>query len=83
MITEIKTKARKEKEARISGGEKPIKVAVVSEPEEKDEKEDMWQAENDARTLMEAEIIRADKSRFAKAQKIAKEKAAAFSRIAK
>lgn len=80
---EVKTKARKEKESRLVGGEKPIKVAVVSEPTEKDERENKWQAENDARTLMDAEEIRADKSRFSKAQKIAKEKAAAFSRIAK
>lgn len=37
--------------------------------------EDKWRAESDARTLAEAEVIKADSKRFKAAQKAAKEMA--------
>jgi hypothetical protein len=71
MMIEVKTKSAKEKESRMKG--------------ERDEsaEEERWRSESDARTLMEAEKIKSDKPRYAKAQSIAKEQAAALLKVSK
>ena len=43
--------------------------------------EQKWQAEDDVRTLVEAEEIRKDKPRFKRAMKAAKEKMAALEAV--
>lgn len=66
----VKTKAAKEKEARIKGSEY-------------DDDDMKWRAEQDARTLIEAEKIKGDKSRYGPALASVKEQSAALARITK
>jgi len=72
---EVKTKARKNREMRMHG--------ESEDDSEEAKQEEKWRAESDARTLMEAEKIKADKTRYAKAQAIAKEQAAALLKVSK
>lgn len=54
---------------------KSMNVAMVKEDER-------WRVESDLSTLMEAEKIKADPKRFAKAQALAKEKMMAVAKVA-
>ncbi len=54
---------------------KSMNVAMVKEDER-------WRVESDLSTLMEAEKIKADPKRFARAQALAKEKMMAVAKVA-
>lgn len=59
----------------------PKKANSVTMPSGKQEQR--WQAEEDARTLMRAEEIKASRARLSKAKSIAREQAQAAARIGK
>ena len=56
---------------------------AVPVPAPSGKQEQRWQAEEDARTLMRAEEIKASRARLSKAKSIAREQAQAAARIGK
>ena len=74
-------KAMKKIGAKPQAKKAPKKANSVPMPSGKQEQR--WQAEDDARTLMQAEEIKADRARLAKAKGIAREKAQVATRVSK
>ena len=62
---------------------KAPKAAPKAVPTPSGKQEQRWQAEDDARTLMRAEEIKASRARLSKAKSIAREQAQAAARIGK
>ena len=62
---------------------KAPKAAPKAVPMPSGKQEQRWQAEDDARTLMRAEEIKASRARLSKAKSIAREQAQAAARIGK
>ena len=62
---------------------KAPKAAPKAVPMPSSKQEQRWQAEDDARTLMRAEEIKASRARLAKAKSVAREQAQAAARIGK
>ena len=62
---------------------KAPKAAPKAVPTPSGKQEQRWQAEEDARTLMRAEEIKASRARLSKAKSIAREQAQAAARIGK
>jgi hypothetical protein len=61
----------------------PVKKAAPAKAANPMGMDAKWQAEQDARTLMQAEEIKADKGRLGKAKAHASKQAAAATRVAK
>lgn len=75
-------KARKKIGAKPQAKKAP-KAAPEAVPMPSGKQEQRWQAEDDARTLMRAEEIKASRARLSKAKSIAREQAQAAARIGK
>lgn len=58
-------------------------MALHTETKKEKEQEQRWEAEQDIRTLTNANEIRKDKPRMRRAQKMAREQRAALARVAK
>ena len=70
------------KAVKKAGAKAPKKASSNAVPAPKAQ-EQRWQAEDDARTLMRAEEIKASRPRLAKAKSVAREQAQAAARIGK
>lgn len=76
-------KAMKKVDAKPQAKKAPKKANSAPVPAPSGKQEQRWQAEDDARTLMRAEEIKASRSRLAKAKGVAREQAQAAARISK